>query len=73
MVSQPVWEVILSLKLVEYLLVQADIPWYNYCICLMQPIEKDFAFHKLHGKCLFEKIWCLNKAVCVFSWCKSRA
>ena len=33
-VSQPVRKIIHSLKLVHYLLVQADNPWYNYYIIM---------------------------------------
>ena len=31
-VSPPIQEIILSLKLVDYLLAQADKPWYNYTV-----------------------------------------
>ena len=39
MVCRPVWEIIQLLKLVDYLLIQVDKPWYKYHINIILQID----------------------------------
>ena len=51
MVCLPVWEIIHSLKLVDYLLVQADKLWYNYYI------KVDFVFSLCIVICFYRVVY----------------